>query len=72
MNALVFPSYNDDLIKSLSTNSDIVVTQVNSYIILQGFLCVDEKNDTCLLGRNGSDTSAALYSVLLRANRVKD
>jgi diaminopimelate decarboxylase/aspartate kinase len=37
----------------------------------QGFIASDDDGDTVLLGRGGSDTSAAYYGVLLGAERVE-
>jgi diaminopimelate decarboxylase/aspartate kinase len=36
-------------------------------VLTQGFIARTEAGDTCLLGRGGSDTSAALFAVLLEA-----
>ncbi|WP_304060391.1 bifunctional aspartate kinase/diaminopimelate decarboxylase [Metallibacterium scheffleri] len=40
-------------------------------LITQGFIARDEVGDTVLLGRGGSDTSAAHFGALLRAARVE-
>ncbi len=40
-------------------------------VITQGFIAQDAAGDTCLLGRGGSDTSAALFAALLDAARLE-
>lgn len=40
-------------------------------LITQGFICADDEGKTCILGRGGSDTSAAYFGALLRAARVE-
>jgi bifunctional diaminopimelate decarboxylase / aspartate kinase len=40
-------------------------------VITQGFIARTPEGDTCLLGRGGSDTSAALMAVLLGAERLE-
>ena len=40
-------------------------------LITQGFICADEEGKTCILGRGGSDTSAAYFGALLGASRVE-
>lgn len=40
-------------------------------LITQGFICADEDGNTCILGRGGSDTSAAYFGGLLGAARVE-
>jgi aspartate kinase len=40
-------------------------------VITQGFIASTPRGATCLLGRGGSDTSAALFAALLQANRLE-
>ncbi len=40
-------------------------------VITQGFIARDKAGDTCLLGRGGSDTSAALFAALVDAARLE-
>lgn len=40
-------------------------------VLTQGFIARDTDGDTALLGRGGSDTSAAYFGVLVRAARVE-
>ncbi|HCP44633.1 MAG TPA: bifunctional aspartate kinase/diaminopimelate decarboxylase [Deltaproteobacteria bacterium] len=40
-------------------------------VITQGFIAKTEKGETCLLGRGGSDTSAALFAALLEAESLE-
>ena len=40
-------------------------------LITQGFICADETGRTAILGRGGSDTSAACFGALLGAERVE-
>ena len=40
-------------------------------LITQGFICADESGKTAILGRGGSDTSAAYFGALLGAARVE-
>jgi len=40
-------------------------------LITQGFICADDDGRTCILGRGGSDTSAAYFGALLGAARVE-
>lgn len=40
-------------------------------IITQGFIGANEKNETVLLGRGGSDTSAALFAAILNAKKCE-
>jgi diaminopimelate decarboxylase/aspartate kinase len=46
-----------------AAGSDVVLTQ--------GFIAAAEDGETCLLGRGGSDTSAALFAVLLEADELE-
>ena len=43
----------------------------NSVVVTQGFIAADQFGDTILLGREGSDTSAAYLSSILGANRLE-
>ena len=40
-------------------------------LITQGFICADDDGRTAILGRGGSDTSAACFGALLGAQRVE-
>lgn len=40
-------------------------------VITQGFIARTPEGETCLLGRGGSDTSAALFAALLEADRCE-
>lgn len=40
-------------------------------LITQGFIASDRQGATCVLGRGGSDTSAAYFGALLQAQRVE-
>lgn len=40
-------------------------------LITQGFICADAQGKTAILGRGGSDTSAAYFGALLGASRVE-
>ncbi len=40
-------------------------------VITQGFIAGTSRGETCLLGRGGSDTSAALFAALLGAERLE-
>ncbi len=40
-------------------------------VVTQGFLARTPRGETCLLGRGGSDTSAALFAALLGAERLE-
>ena len=43
----------------------------NCAVITQGFIASTPRGATCLLGRGGSDTSAALFAALLQAERLE-
>jgi diaminopimelate decarboxylase/aspartate kinase len=40
-------------------------------VITQGFICRDSEGNTCLLGRGGSDTSAAYLGAKIRAKQIE-
>lgn len=40
-------------------------------VITQGFICRDSEGNTCLLGRGGSDTSAAYLGAKIRARQIE-
>jgi len=40
-------------------------------VLTQGFIAATEHDETCLLGRGGSDTSGALFAVLLEADELE-
>ncbi len=44
---------------------------LTSLVITQGFIASDEEGNTVLLGRGGSDTSAAYFAAKLRARRLE-
>src|SRR5690349_24249374 len=53
----------DALIARLDASTPVVITQ--------GFICRDSEGNTCLLGRGGSDTSAAYLGAKLRAKQIE-
>jgi len=53
----------DALIRELSRGPGLVITQ--------GFIASDDEGHTVLLGRGGSDTSAAYFAAKLRARRLE-
>ena len=64
LQACVDPSYDPDIIKKLDIeNAECVITQ--------GFIASTADGHTCLLGRGGSDTSAALFASLIGAERLE-
>ncbi len=48
-----------------------LVKEESGIIITQGFLCSNNRGETCLLGRGGSDTSAAYFSAKLAARKCE-
>jgi len=40
-------------------------------VLTQGFIASTDQDETCLLGRGGSDTSAALFAVMLDAEKLE-
>lgn len=44
---------------------------LNGVLVTQGFIAADENNHTVLLGREGSDTSAAYFGAKLNASRIE-
>ncbi len=40
-------------------------------ILTQGFIAANDRDESCVLGRGGSDTSGALFAVLLAADRLE-
>ncbi|MCG9695581.1 bifunctional aspartate kinase/homoserine dehydrogenase II [Shewanella sp. Isolate11] len=42
----------------------------NERLVITGFICANDKGDTLLLGRNGSDFSATLFASLANIERV--
>ena len=64
------------LSNSCSTEFDPVLTarlsELDADVVLtQGFIARDEEGDTVLLGRGGSDTSAATFAARVRAERLE-
>ncbi|MEQ9563076.1 MAG: aspartate kinase, partial [Woeseiaceae bacterium] len=45
--------------------------KLDGFVLTQGFIAVDEAGDAVLLGREGSDTSAAYFASKLQARRVE-
>ena len=58
------PSYDPDIVKRLNIEHA-------ECIITQGFIASTADGHTCLLGRGGSDTSAALFASLIGAERLE-
>lgn len=54
-----------------SQSEDKQLTDINAVIITQGFIASNDKNETILLGREGSDTTASYLGVLLGAQNVE-
>ncbi|TQV86840.1 aspartate kinase [Aliikangiella coralliicola] len=48
-----------------------MLQQKSAVIVTQGFIAADEKSQTVLLGREGSDTTAAYLGAILAARRVE-
>jgi bifunctional diaminopimelate decarboxylase / aspartate kinase len=63
LNATCSFAPDEDLVERLSKLAPIVVTQ--------GFIASDDDGDTVLLGRGGSDTSAAYLAAKLQAQRLE-
>lgn len=61
--AMVDAQPDPQLTRDLSARGDV--------FIAQGFIACDEDEHTVLLGRGGSDTSAAYFGALLQAQRVE-
>lgn len=51
----------------LTNNLSSTELHQNSIIVTQGFIASDQSGDTVLLGREGSDTSAAYFAAMLKA-----
>jgi diaminopimelate decarboxylase/aspartate kinase len=54
---------NPDMASALARRAPVLITQ--------GFIASDREGRTCILGRGGSDTSAAYFGALLAAQRVE-
>jgi len=63
LEAMVLPSRNPDPAEAMVNGYDVVLTQ--------GFIARTSRGDTCILGRGGSDTSAALFGALIGAATVE-
>lgn len=63
LEARVAPTADAARAEDEAAGSDVVLTQ--------GFIARAGENETCLLGRGGSDTSAALFAVLLGAAELE-
>ncbi|MDZ7715711.1 MAG: bifunctional aspartate kinase/diaminopimelate decarboxylase [Balneolaceae bacterium] len=61
--AICDTDYNDELAKELSEYDDVILTQ--------GFVARDQSGKTVLLGRGGSDASAAYFAAQLGAQRLE-
>jgi len=61
--------YRDDELFNKCISSKNIVD--HSIIVTQGFIASDLNNDTVLLGREGSDTSAAYFAAMLKAERLE-
>ena len=78
LRAIVLPNaspWSNRLSVNCDTRSDAVwranyATQ-GELLITQGFICRDADGRTAILGRGGSDTSAAYFGALLSASRVE-
>ena len=55
--------YRDDLVNELSEEKEVVITQ--------GFIARDQSGKTVLLGRGGSDASAAYFAAQIGAERLE-
>jgi len=55
----------------LRHNISSMSLQQDSIIVTQGFIASDQNGDTVLLGREGSDTSAAYFAAMLKAERLE-
>lgn len=64
LSATITPTYQASLHQQLNElESSLVVTQ--------GFIASNQRGDTVLLGRGGSDTSAAYFASMIRAERLE-
>jgi diaminopimelate decarboxylase/aspartate kinase len=63
LSAMVEPHHDAALSERLAARGEVFITQ--------GFIACDEHGRTVLLGRGGSDTSAAYFGALLAAARVE-
>jgi diaminopimelate decarboxylase/aspartate kinase len=63
LDARVEPAERPEALDSAAGGAGVVLTQ--------GFMARDDDGDTCLLGRGGSDTSAALVAALARASELE-
>ncbi|MCE9679257.1 bifunctional aspartate kinase/homoserine dehydrogenase II [Shewanella sp. AS1] len=48
----------------------LLAQHANERLVITGFICANDKGDTLLLGRNGSDYSATLFASLANIDRV--
>jgi len=56
---------------AVQPNLDIQQRLTQSFYIMPGFFAADKSGRTVLLGRSGSDTTAAYMAVLLQAERIE-
>lgn len=63
LSAVVAPEYDEALVKALDAAGPVA--------LIQGFLAKDAEGQTVVLGRGGSDTSAALFAARSQADRCE-
>jgi diaminopimelate decarboxylase/aspartate kinase len=63
LEAYVMPRTDEALFEAAANGNEVV--------IVQGFIASTIEGHTCLLGRGGSDTSAALIAALINASRLE-
>jgi diaminopimelate decarboxylase/aspartate kinase len=63
LDALVTPSPDPDRLDAAADGADVILTQ--------GFIARTPDGETCLLGRGGSDTSAALLAAMAQADQLE-
>lgn len=63
LNAVCHPRPSQDLASQWASDADVVLSQ--------GFIAGNEDGQTVLLGREGSDTSAAYFAALLQADKLE-
>ncbi len=57
--------------QNLDLQKQLLIDDSANVFITQGFIAADTAGDTVLLGRGGSDTSAALFAVALAARQLE-
>lgn len=63
LNAVCHPRPNQELANQWASESDVILSQ--------GFIAANDDGQTVLLGREGSDTSAAYFAALLQADKLE-